>query len=692
MKFYLFYFLCFFYYSVYSQTPTIISSKTFLQNIEREDLTGTCWTSSGSSIHAGTAPNPTGIGGTYKYCYKIDRSGDVIWDKTFKPLGQFGDVYLQNPDSKNDSTLIGGYFTGQFNFDTTTMESQTTAGLILMLDKTGKLVKKKVLNGPETRVYKVLCGKKGDFYVYGFFKDSISIDGISIYQSMTKSCFIARLDVDFKCLWINKVEFGSQFSSVYDFCIDKMNDIVFVGNFAENVVLLDTTFILSGGDRNTFICKIGDNGSYIWRKKSTAGRATLVSIDTSDNIYVSGLFNGASLKFDVLDYPNTIGKSTLYVLKMNKEGLPIRVIPMNIDSGGSFPAFIQSLSFDYVRNQVLITGTYSSRPLEVGVITLPVTPTGRYMFAVAANQDGTFAWAKSFGNANSAFSNGQGGLDSLGNFLLSDTWYAEGLKIGCKTYNSPDSALLNPYLIKLGFCSLSIDSSQVNNPDCFGYTNGQIKAFASSREGPVTYSWGGANTGPIRSGIGSGNYRLIVSDGSCCKDTSFYSLTVPPSVPQPVLFGLDTGIIAQVNSFTCQMPDTSFHVRWEVAGGTILSGQGTDSISVFWDSPGQGIVRLVFSNGVNQVCEKDTILPVLVLSNSYQVEKGQLYVYPNPVVDHLFVSADRPMSVWITDATGKVLKSEEVNSTEGNLDVSGLSSGLYFLRIENGRVLRFLKK
>ena len=342
----------------------------------------------------------------------------------------------------------------------------------------------------------------------------------------------------------------------------------------------------------------------------------------------------------------------------------------------------------------MVAGTYSRSSLQVGNFNLPASPTSDswYLFAAAANQDGTFAWAKSFGNANSAFSNGQGGLDSAGNFLLSDTWYAEGLKIGCKTYNSPDSALLNPYLIKLGFCSLSIDSSQVKNPDCFGYTNGQIKAFASSREGPVTYSWGGTNTGPIRSGIGSGNYRLIVSDGSCCKDTSFYSLTAPPSVPQPVLFGLDTGIISQVSSFTCQMPDTSFDVQWQVTGGTLLSGQGTDSILVSWDSPGQGTVRLVFSNGVNQICEKDTVLPVVVLSKSDRLEKSLLHVYPNPVVGHLFVTTDRAMLVWIIDAKGKVLKREEVNSVEAKLDFSGLSSGLYFLRFESGRVLRFTKK
>lgn len=692
MKNFSFILLIFFSWNVYSQTPTIISSKTFLQNVYRVDLTGTNWLPLGGSIHAGYSSNPTGIGGTYKYCYKIDRSGDVIWDKTFKPLGQFGDVYLQNPDSKNDSTLIGGYFTGQFNFDTTTLESQTTAGFILMLDKTGKLVRKKVLNGPETRVWKVVYGRKNDFFVYGFFKDSISIDGKTVHQTEVYSKFIARLDNNFKCIWINKVEFGSLHSFIADLRVDKLNNIVFVGSYADNVILKDTVFTISGTEPFSFICKMRDDGVYVWRKKSTAGRTVLIKFDILDNIYACGEFNGAPLKFDNLIYPNILGKSTLYVLKMNTEGVPLSIIPLMIDSGGLFPAYIQSLTFDYIRNKILITGTYSKRPLQVGSFILPATPTGGYMFAVAANQDGTFAWAKSFGNANSNFINGQGGLDSAGNFLLSDTWYAEGLKVGCKTYNSPDSALWHPYLIKLGFCSLSIDSAQVKNPDCFGYTNGQIKAFASSREGPVTYSWGGANTGPVRSGIGSGNYRLIVSDGSCCKDTSFYSLTAPPSLPQPVLFGLDTGIISQVNSFTCQMPDTSFLVKWEVTGGTILSGQGTDSISVFWDSPGQGSVRLVFSNGVNQVCEKDTILPVLVLSNSDQVEKSRMYVYPNPVEYMLFISSDRPMSVWITDATGKVLQREEVNSAEGKLDVSGLSSGLYFLRFENGRVLRFSKK
>lgn len=678
--------------NAFSQSPNVISSKRFLQDVSREDLTRTRWLKNGSSIHAGSSPNPTGNGNSYKYCYKIDSDANILWNKMFRPVQLNDDVYVQGPDSKNDTTVIGGYFKGEIMVDSNIIVRSSLSGIIFLLEKNGNLLKYRIIDGPEVRVENVIFGKNNDYFVYGYFKDSVIIDNYKIFRADVSAKFIARLDINFNCIWLKAFNSGDYSTSISDIKVGINNDIYLCGVNRSKFAFGDSLIYSDTITRNSFIMKLNESGVCKYIESLSANVVNRLFIDSLDEILIYGAFNRFPLVVRNFSYLNVPGKKTSFVLKLDSNGNPILVLPINIDYTGG--AFIQSVSKDHIRNQIMVAGTYSRSSLQVGNFNLPASPTSDswYLFAAAANQGGTFTWAKSFGNANSSFTNGQGGLDSAGNFLLSDTWYAEGLKIGCKTYNSPDSALLNPYLIKLGFCSLSVDSSQVKNPDCFGYTNGQIKAFASSREGPVTYSWGGANTGPVRSGVGSGNYRLIVSDGSCCKDTSFYSLTAPPSVPQPVLFGLDTGIISQVNSFTCQMPDTSFHVRWEVTGGTILSGQGTDSISVFWDSPGQGIVRLVFSNGVNQVCEKDTILPVLVLSNSYQVEKSQLYAYPNPVENQLFVSADRPMSVWITDATGKVLKSEEVNSTEGNLDVSGLSSGLYFLRIENGRILRFLKK
>jgi gliding motility-associated-like protein len=68
------------------------------------------------------------------------------------------------------------------------------------------------------------------------------------------------------------------------------------------------------------------------------------------------------------------------------------------------------------------------------------------------------------------------------------------------------------------------------NPSCFGTTDGSIAANTTGGSGTYTYTWNGTSSSSPFSGIGSGTYTVIATDGNACSDTSIVVLTDPAAI------------------------------------------------------------------------------------------------------------------------------------------------------------------
>lgn len=110
-----------------------------------------------------------------------------------------------------------------------------------------------------------------------------------------------------------------------------------------------------------------------------------------------------------------------------------------------------------------------------------------------------------------------------------------------------------------------------------------------------------------------------------------------------------------------------------------------------------GYTRAIYDNikvEVSNFCEvdtndtTDTTITSLVANNEFLFN-----LYPNPCTDYLIISINRNYTYTITDRSGRVLKTGYAEPTE-RLDISGLSSGLYILTINNSQEVltsRFVK-
>ena len=70
-----------------------------------------------------------------------------------------------------------------------------------------------------------------------------------------------------------------------------------------------------------------------------------------------------------------------------------------------------------------------------------------------------------------------------------------------------------------------------------------------------------------------------------------------------------------------------------------------------------------------------------------------LWVYPNPASDVIFVEKNgiQPVHAAVVSPTGQVYQRILLEGASTRLDVSGLSSGVWFLRTEEGAVVRFVR-
>ena len=122
---------------------------------------------------------------------------------------------------------------------------------------------------------------------------------------------------------------------------------------------------------------------------------------------------------------------------------------------------------------------------------------------------------------------------------------------------------------------------------------------------------------------------------------------------------------------------------WTVVGGTIVSGQGTASISVMWDTAGTGSVSVVETNADGCVGDEVSI-DVDVAVSVGELEAYPVAIYPVPANDQVIISAkgwNGLTMVRVSDMTGRVVSEYQMNGTQLNMPVSQLASGQYIVTI-----------
>ncbi len=218
---------------------------------------------------------------------------------------------------------------------------------------------------------------------------------------------------------------------------------------------------------------------------------------------------------------------------------------------------------------------------------------------------------------------------------------------------------------------------------CHGET-GWLSATPSTGAAPFTWHWDGwPGTDPVAEPLGPGQYSVTVTDAYGCTAANTYP---PMTEPGPLSVGTGSSDQTQSNPpngaavvTTISGGTGPFGYLWEPGGGTTQSIAGLVA--------GTYTVTVTDKNGCSISTE---VIVHLMLSSTAATPEAGVIIYPNPAVDWLRVllPAAQSSSSWhleLSDASGRVVRSQGCASGDCVLDLSGLASGAYVLTAWNGQ-------
>ena len=293
-----------------------------------------------------------------------------------------------------------------------------------------------------------------------------------------------------------------------------------------------------------------------------------------------------------------------------------------------------------------------------------------------------------------------------GTIILFDSIITSGCKANSNPYIVLVSTKPNPVITGPGsVCSNSSSVYQTTFVPRHGYTwtvNGGTILAGQGANG-LTVFWTGT-------GIGDITLTQIDSLAGCSTTTPAYpvlkNLTPAPGISGPASICLNTdGLYTTLSN-----PDKIF--IWEVTGGNILSGQGTNEVNIFWDIKGKGSVTLRDSSissgctSLSTIYQVDVINAPLALIGGATVKcVGDTANYgsiPNAnrtydwsVIGGTIISGlgtEKITVIWNQGGTGTVYLTETVlstscsNSSSRNVRVVSKPSAYFTTRIIGGTV------
>lgn len=205
------------------------------------------------------------------------------------------------------------------------------------------------------------------------------------------------------------------------------------------------------------------------------------------------------------------------------------------------------------------------------------------------------------------------------------------------------------------------------------------------------YTWSTGSTAELIIVRASGQFTL--TNAGLCED--FTSDPVNVFVLDPQITEASGDTISAPGMVTLRAIGQNPH--WYDSQGTLL-GTGSELTTSITNSTTYWVEDVVEMEGVRCVSPRVEVNAVLLTSLPQPIVEGDIKVYPNPVIDALFIDAKQSSEnihrIEIMDASGKALEIIKDPKKSNVLHLESFTSGIYFLKIytdENQYIDTFIK-
>jgi len=354
-----------------------------------------------------------------------DTLGNISWWHNF----QNNKLYLDNNGSDDFKSTITS-LNNTFTIDLSSIGWANTIPQFVLDDFTNPMV----LGGlGSDKIEDIKIDTNGSVIVVGYHVGEFDIgQGVEDYNLTNTysddSSFVIKYSASGKVLWAHSFGGIGADDNAYAVTLDSNGSILVTGTFEGTADFNGTSLIATGAqdDIDIFIWKLSTNGETIWVKQLEGGngwygsdeRGYDIVTDSSDNIYVTGTFDGTTdfdpgaSVYNLTPFKDS-GDSDVFVMKLdvngnfvwathsgsddNDEGSAIAIDSANnVYIGGYFVGDNDGLDLDgdglidINTTAVQSDGSYTEYDQYVGFVS-------KYL------NDGTYSWTKLFLGKNGSF-------------------------------------------------------------------------------------------------------------------------------------------------------------------------------------------------------------------------------------------------------------------------------------------------
>jgi autotransporter-associated beta strand protein len=312
-----------------------------------------------------------------------------------------------------------------------------------------------------------------------------------------------------------------------------------------------------------------------------------------------------------------------------------------------------------VTTSLPVTINLNPTPSIAGPATACANQTG-LVYNTAPNAGRNYAWTVTGGTITAGVGTSSitvtWGSGASGSVNLTETISLTGCSTSATTYAVTINPLPTPSITGSNFVCANqtgLAYSTLATGNTFAWTISGGTIVGPSNTNSVVVNWGL---------VGSGSLQLTETIGATsCETTTSLPITINPN-PTPSISGPATACANQTSLVYNTSPNAGRTYAWNVTGGTITAGAGTNSITVTWGSGASGSVNLTETISLTGCSAIATTYPVTInplptpsISGSNSVCTNQTGVtYSTPPSGNSFS--------WAMIAGGTITSSTTTNS------------------------------
>ena len=634
-----------------SSKPLVIDPilySTLIGTGDNDWINGIQVNAQGESIVSGTtlgADFPTVVGaysttnaGAYDvFISKFNQDGSALIYSTFIG-GSDNEVLVLTPsmlDADGGLVLIGGTLSTDFPTVVGGYDDSYNGGqdaFILKLNAAGSSLQFSTFLGGDLDEFgqAVVRDNAGNIIITGnTYAGNFPITGGAYDQTENGGgdIYIAKFNSTCSSLLFSTLIGGDKYDSTNSIRLDVAGNIVIAGrtessNFPTTAGVFDQTH---HDKRDIVVFKMNSTGSSLLMSTYIGGtgqdQCWGMEMDPSGSIYVVGSTSSSDFPLEQPLYSSIVADTSYqysaYVLKLNGAGTALEYSTFLGDS-----AWGEANDIKIDANNTVYVGGWITNQTFADQGSFPITTDAIQpqnngngdQFLTRINEDGSEILYSTFIGGygvngvttwvneeiiNGLVPNDVGEVYLAGVILTTDFPTTANAFDQIATFNDvpPTEAFYTGTVMKLNTCPTDFSTASSNSPVC---ENSDISLMA---DGGSNYSWSGPNgytsnqQNPtfVATAQSAGTYTVTVTDNGC---TSTSDITVAVNA------ALGTTIIGPANvqpltptSYVVSQTIGSTYTWSATNGGTLISGQGTNSVSITFPNMGTAVVTVIETNG-----------------------------------------------------------------------------------------------